>query len=92
MLRYDSFTYPQSGFALNEKLQLSKIGNIKIKQHRNIEGNIKTLTIRREAGNWYACFSVECAPKVLPANSDSIGLDMGSLPCCATKLETLVAN
>ncbi|MGB2625143.1 MAG: hypothetical protein WAK20_00030, partial [Candidatus Acidiferrum sp.] len=48
--RYDSFTYPQSGFELGGKLQLSKIGNIKIKQHRDIEGEIKTLTIRREAG------------------------------------------
>ena len=52
--RYDSFSYPQSGFALGAKLQLSKIGNIKIKQQRNIGGEIKTLTIRREAGCWYA--------------------------------------
>ncbi len=75
--RYDSFTYPQSGFKLNGKLQLSKIGNIKIKPHRDIEGHIKTLTIRREAGNWYACFCVEYAPQAWAANSDSIGLDMG---------------
>jgi putative transposase len=57
--RYDSFTYPQSGFALATKLQLSKIGNLKIKQHRDLEGESKTLTIRREAGCWYACFSVQ---------------------------------
>ena len=75
--RYDSFTYPQSGFELNGRLQLSKIGNLKIKQHRDIEGDIKTLTIRREAGNWYACFSVEYEPKHLPENGDAIGLDMG---------------
>ena len=48
--RYASFTYPQSGFALGGKLQLSKIGNLKIKQHRDIQGEIKTLTIRRAAG------------------------------------------
>ncbi|MFZ3166251.1 MAG: transposase [Candidatus Methanoperedens sp.] len=37
--RYNSFTYTQSGFELeNEKLTLSKIGNIKIIQHRGIEG------------------------------------------------------
>ena len=75
--RYDSFTYPQSGFELKGRLQLSKIGNVKIKQHRDIEGHIKTLTIRREAGNWYACFSVEYEPKHLPENGDAIGLDMG---------------
>jgi putative transposase len=75
--RYDSFTYPQSGFELGGKLQLSKIGNIKIKQHRAIEGEIKTLTIRREAGCWYACFSVEYEPTRMPANGSSIGIDVG---------------
>ena len=75
--RYDSFTYPQSGFKLNGKLQLSKIGNIKIKQHRDLEGEIKTLTIRREAGCWYACFSVEYQPTKLPHNSNNIGIDVG---------------
>jgi putative transposase len=76
--RYSSFTYPQSGFALHgSKLQLSKIGNIKMKQHREMVGEVKTLTIRREAGSWYACFSVEFAPTYLPSNHKSIGLDMG---------------
>jgi putative transposase len=75
--RYDSFTYPQSGFALGAKLQLSKIGSIKIKQHRNIAGESKTLTIRREAGCWYACFSVEYEPTKLPHNRNNIGVDVG---------------
>jgi putative transposase len=75
--RYDSFTYPQSGFELGSKLQLSKIGRVKIKQHRDIAGDIKTLTIRREAGCWYACFSVEYEPPRLPASSKNIGIDVG---------------
>jgi len=46
--RYDSITYTQSGFGLDSgKLHLSKIGDIKIKLHRLIEGKIKTCTIRR---------------------------------------------
>mgnify|MGYP000960771876 CR=1 FL=1 len=58
---YDSFTYPQMGFKLdNGLLKLSKIGNIKIKLHGPIEGKIKRLTVRRTAtGKWFACFSVE---------------------------------
>ena len=75
--RYDSFTYPQSGFSLGAKLQLSKIGNIKIKQHRDIEGEIKTLTLRREAGCWYACFSVEYEPTKLPHSTNHVGIDVG---------------
>jgi putative transposase len=81
--RYDSFTYPQNGFELNGRLQLSKIGNIKIKQHRPIVGKIKTLTIRRQAGCWYACFSVEYAPAHLPYNNNIIGIDVG-LECFGT--------
>ena len=75
--RYNSFTYPQSGFKLSGKLQLSKIGNVKIKQHRKIIGEVKTLTIRRQAGCWYACFSVEFEPEKLPRKDNAIGLDMG---------------
>ena len=44
--RYDSFTYPQAGFQLNDRLSLSKIGNIKIKMHRELKGEVKTLTIK----------------------------------------------
>src|SRR5437764_6505238 len=46
--RYDSFTYAQSGFSIaNGKLRLSKIGDVKIKLHRPIEGKVKTLTVMR---------------------------------------------
>lgn len=78
--RYDSFTYPQSGFKIDEqgKLCASGIGHIKIVLHRPIRGKIKTLTIRRSAtGKWYACFSVECDPERLPDNSEAVGMDVG---------------
>lgn len=78
--RYDSFTYPQTGFAMESgKLKLSKIGKVKIKLHRPIEGKIKTLTITRSStGKWFACFTVEQAEK--PANqnaSEVVGIDVG---------------
>jgi putative transposase len=75
--RYDSFTYPQTGFKLNGRLWLSKIGNIKIKLHRPIKGEIKTLTIKRENDRWYACFSVVVEPMPLPANDKAVGVDVG---------------
>jgi putative transposase len=75
--RYDSFTYPQAGFQLGGRLGLSKIGNIKIKLHRPIRGEIKTLTIKRENGMWYACFSCVVEPEPLPANDKAVGLDVG---------------
>jgi len=79
--RYDSFSYPQMGFKLeNGRLMLSKIGNIKIKLHRPIEGKVKRLTIRRSAtGKWFACFSVEIEDVILPPWKDgsAVGIDVG---------------
>ena len=77
--RYDSFTYPQSGFRLLKKqLELSKIGFVKIRKHREVEGEIKTLTIRRTAtGKWYACFSCDIEPKPLPGVTPIVGIDVG---------------
>jgi len=48
--RYNSFTYPQKGFKLEDrKLILSKIGSINIKKHRDIlkDAEIKTCTIEK---------------------------------------------
>ena len=77
--RYDSFTYSQSGFALKDGcLRLSKIGGVKIKLHRPLEGKVKTLTITRSAtGKWYACFVVEVEPQPLPENDRAVGIDVG---------------
>ncbi len=69
------------GFKIrNGKLYLSKIGDIKIKLHRQIEGKIKRLTIRRTAtGKWFACFSVEIEDLPLPPWKDGsvVGIDVG---------------
>ena len=79
--RYNSFTYPQGGYALSEKaVSLSKIGTIKIKLHRPIEGKIKTATIKYEAGQWFCVFSCEVeAPLPLPASNQEVGIDLGLL-------------
>ena len=77
--RYDSITYPQEpGFQLTKDgLRLSKIGTIKIKLHREIVGQIKTCTIKREVGKWYACFSVDFAPVPRPIPARAVGVDLG---------------
>lgn len=77
--RYDSFTFPQSGFKeTGDRLKLSKIGSVKIRKHRNIEGIVKTLTIRRTSvGKWLAFFSCELEPQPLPVADAVIGIDVG---------------
>lgn len=83
--RYDSFTYPQADYhgctkIENKKLFLSKIGYLKIKLHRQIEGKIKTCTIKCDGQYWYACFSCEVETQSkLPYTDDTIGIDLGLL-------------
>jgi putative transposase len=78
--RYDSFTFPQSGFSIthDHRVCLSKIGSIKMVYHREIKGTIKTCTISRTStGKWYVCFSVECEPERLPECPEQVGIDVG---------------
>jgi putative transposase len=76
--RYDSFTFPQSGFSVvGEKVKIFKIGSVKVKKHRDIEGPIKTLTIRRANNKWYACFSCEVDSAPLPKVDKVVGIDVG---------------
>jgi len=76
---YKSFTYPQVGFKLEgSKLALSKIGSIRIFKHREIEGKIKTCTIKKDnLGHWYAILvsEMEDVPEIEPKTA--IGIDVG---------------
>src|SRR5712691_3311215 len=78
--RYDSFTFPQSGFSLtrDDRVTLSKIGSVKMVYHRPIKGKIKTCTVQRSStGKWYVSFSCECEPERLPEAPSQIGIDVG---------------
>jgi putative transposase len=92
--RYDSFTYAQSGFGLEgDKLRLSKIGGVKIKLHRPIEGTIKTLTIKRSlTGKWYASFSCEVEANPLPESTEVVGIDMGLASLAHFSTDTPIEN
>lgn len=91
--RFDSLTYPQLGFAVEgHHLHVSKVGAIKIKLHRPIDGTIKTLTIKREAGKWFACFSVEIKLAPLPMSAESIGIDVGLTHFATLSDGTTIAN
>jgi len=93
MNRYDSITYPQSGFEIEDKkLKLSKIGSIKIKLHRNIKGTIKTCTIKKELDRWYACFSVEYQPEKRIVPNKSIGIDVGLANFATLSNGEVIAN
>lgn len=93
--RYDSLTYKQAGFGWNiedNRLNLSKIGTIKIKIHRPIIGTLKTCTIKRQSGKWYACFSVEYQNNPLPKSDKAVGIDVGLENFATLSTQETIAN
>jgi putative transposase len=77
--KYNSLTYPQMGFKLiGAALRLSKIGDLRLRLHRPIEGRVKTLTVGRGAsGKWYAVFSCEVEDKPISGRLPAVGVDLG---------------
>jgi putative transposase len=77
--RMKSLCYPQAGFSLDKKLKVTPFGKLPIKKHREIEGNIKTLTLKREpSGKWFAIFCAEQESKEPKFNKgEQIGIDLG---------------
>jgi putative transposase len=94
--RYHSFSFPEYGNGAvldGGLLTLSKIGRIAIRVHRPLEGTPKTVTIRREADGWYACFScAEVPTQPLAVTGHETGIDLG-LESFATLADgTQIAN
>jgi len=94
--RFDSYTLPiwGNGCHLTEagRLKVQGIGIIKVKMHRLIVGDIKTLTLKREAGKWYSCFSVATNVPIAIPPSSTIGIDVGLSSFAALSNGELIAN
>jgi len=78
--RYDSFTLGQCGYKIKGRyLYISNVGRFKLFLSRPIEGNIKTVTIRRTpTDKWFVCFSCDNVPiKEMPEAIAEIGIDVG---------------
>ncbi len=96
--RYDSFVYPQTGFKFikskfvnkerylkyaNDRLYISKIGEVRIFKHREIEGKVKNLIIKRDVDRWFAIFVCEINKNNNNKNNEAskigkrIGIDVG---------------
>jgi putative transposase len=79
--RYKSISYPQynGSFSIEKnRLRVSRIGTMKVEMHRKVDGKIKTLAIKKEAGKYYAIFTAvrESKPHRVP-NARPVGIDLG---------------
>ena len=79
--RFKTMNFNQSGFSIDVKhnrISLSKIGSVKAKIHREIDGKVKGIWIKKyPSGKWYAIVQVETEPKELPKTGKAVGIDVG---------------
>ena len=79
--RYNSMTFPQYGNGcqlVGGVLKLSKVGALRVVQHRPLAGTPKTCTIRRSStGKWYVTMICEVEAHSLPPTGEAIGIDVG---------------
>jgi putative transposase len=90
--RFDSFCYPQYKTAPNDKhVYLPKIGNVRLRLSRPVEGTCKTATVKREADGWYVVLVCDVEIKPLPPTLSTIGIDLGLTDIVATSEDELIA-
>jgi len=79
--RYDSFCFPQYGNGCTlegNQLYLSKIGTVRVVLHRPLEGEPKTVCVRRSStGKWYVTLACEWEPAALDPTAEQAGIDVG---------------
>lgn len=78
--RFRSFCYPQSGFrVINDgtHIRLSKIGDLKLRLSRPVEGKVKTCIVVKDVDQWFVVLTCEQVIKKQSNNKPSVGIDVG---------------
>jgi putative transposase len=68
------------------------VGRVKVKQHRQVAGRVKTLQVKREGRRWYVVVVTETETVLLPPAGRSVGVDVGVARFLTTSDGEIVAN
>jgi putative transposase len=96
--RFDSVTWSKYGggfrFAPDiHRLYLSGVGHVRVHAHREVEGRVKTITVKREGRRWYVTLSCDQVPvRPLAKSGAVVGLDLGVASFAATSDGLHIAN
>jgi len=94
--RKQSFSYPQGVKVDGNRVWLPKIGWVRFRKSREIEGAIKRATIRHKTSGWYISLlcevETEARAPVEPRLENSIGIDLGSIDLVTTSRGEKIAN
>lgn len=98
--RFDSVSWPEpvtrkllSGSGRMGRLRITGIGGVKVRVHRPLAGEPRTLTVRRCAGAWWATIVCRAVPaRLLEPTGRQVGVDRGVEVLAATSDGRLVTN
>lgn len=71
---------------------LQAVGQLKVKQHRSVQGRVKTLQLKREYRRWYVIVVTEVVVEPLPPSGRAVGVDVGVARFLTTSDGAVVAN
>jgi putative transposase len=81
--RFDSVQWPKDGDGARwlpeqRRVYLQGIGQVKVEVHRQLQGRVKTIQIKRQARRWMLVLSCDDVPaNLLPATGRQAGIDVG---------------
>jgi putative transposase len=68
------------------------VGTVKVREHREVRGTVKTLQLKREHRRWYVIVVAETNPVPLPSTGRMVGVDLGVARFLTTSDGEVVAN
>jgi putative transposase len=81
--RFDSVEWPTDGdgarwISEQQRVYLQGIGRVKVEVHRQVQGRVKTIQVKRQGRRWMLVLSCDDVPaNPLPATGRSAGIDVG---------------
>lgn len=99
---FDTVTFPKDGDGCrwnsashlsDTRVRLQNVGHVRVHQHREVVGRVKTISVKREGGRWYVVLSCDQVPaNPLPATGAIAGIDMGIASFVTTSDGTHLSN
>jgi len=95
---HDSFRVPQDKKAIRVKklngnwsaVKLPKLGWIKYRSHRAIEGEIRNATVSLKGGHWWVSIQTEAGIEIEPSALPPVGIDRGVVVLAALSTGELI--
>ena len=88
--RFDGVEWPKDGDSARwlperRRVYLQGIGQVKVHLHRQVEGRVKTIQVKRRGRRWVLVLSCDDVPTIpLPATGRQAGIDVGIVSFATT--------